>query len=88
MDVADALGIKEMAESVLLEKAKDFAVDIVTLCKEIKIALKECYESEYWLELLYESGYLEQKAFESIYQDCKELLRLLIAITKTQKQEN
>ncbi|MBO4350918.1 MAG: four helix bundle protein [Proteobacteria bacterium] len=55
---------------------------------KMNISLKEASETEYWLELLYESGYLEQKAFESIYQDCKELLRLLIAITKTQKQEN
>ena len=55
---------------------------------KMNISLKETSETEYWLELLHESGYLEQKAFESIYQDCKELLKLLIAITKTQKQEN
>ena len=30
-----------MAESVMLEKAKDFAVDIVTLCKEIKESNRE-----------------------------------------------
>ena len=39
----------------------------------------------YWLELLHESGYLEGAAFESIYEDCKELIRLLAAITNTQK---
>ena len=30
-----------MAESVMLNKAKDFAVDVVNLCKEIKSTKKE-----------------------------------------------
>lgn len=49
------------------------------------IAYKEANESEYWLELLHESGYIEQQAFESIYSDCKELIKILASITKTQK---
>ena len=52
---------------------------------KMNISLKEASETEYWLELLYESGYLEQTEFESIYQDCGELIRILVAITKTQK---
>jgi len=49
------------------------------------IAYKEANETEYWLELLYESGYIDKSAFESIYFDCKELIKILSAITKTQK---
>lgn len=49
------------------------------------IAYKEANESEYWLELLHESGYIEQQAFESIYSDCKELIKILASVTKTQK---
>ena len=49
------------------------------------VAYKEANETEYWLELLYESGYIEQKAFQSMYADCKELIRILASITKTQK---
>ena len=49
------------------------------------IAYKEANETEYWLELLYESGYIEARAFHSIHADCKELIRILAAITKTQK---
>lgn len=30
---------------------------------KLQIALKECSESEYWLELLIESGYYEDKKF-------------------------
>lgn len=50
------------------------------------IAYKEANETEYWLELLHESGYIETSAFESIYTDCKEIIKILAAITKTQKR--
>lgn len=49
------------------------------------IAYKEANESEYWLELLFESGYIDKKSYESIYADCKELIKILASITKTQK---
>lgn len=51
---------------------------------KMNIALKECSETEYWLELLQESNYITKEQFESIYSDCKELLKILISITKTQ----
>ena len=54
---------------------------------KLNIALKEASETEYWLELLHESGYLDEKPFESIYADCQELLKLLVAITKTQNRK-
>ena len=50
------------------------------------IAYKEANETEYWLELLNESGYIEKDAFDSIYSDCKEIIKILAAITKNQKQ--
>lgn len=51
------------------------------------IAYKEANETEYWLELLVESGYIDRDAFYSIYSDCKEVIKILAAITKTQKGE-
>ena len=51
---------------------------------KMNIALKETSETEYWLELLYESGYIDKHSFESIYSNCKEILKILTAITKTQ----
>ena len=54
---------------------------------KINIALKECSETEYWLELLHESDYIDDESFDSIYKDCKEILKLLMSITKTQKTE-
>lgn len=52
---------------------------------KMNIALKEASETEYWLELLHESGYIDKSAFTSLYADNQELLRILVAITKTQK---
>lgn len=53
---------------------------------KMNISLKEASETEYWLELLYESSYITEKQFDSIYKDCKELLKMLTSITKTQKR--
>ena len=52
------------------------------------IAYKEANETEYWLELLHESGYIETNAFESMYSDCKELIKILASITKSQKNSS
>lgn len=52
---------------------------------KMNIALKEASETEYWLELLNESDYLTDIMFDGIYSDCKEILRILMSITKTQK---
>ena len=49
------------------------------------ISLKECAETEYWLDLLKEINILTQQEYDNIINDCKELLRLLISITKTTK---
>jgi len=53
---------------------------------KMTIALKEAAETEYWLELLYETNYLTLEQFNSMTADCKEILKILIAITKATKQ--
>jgi len=49
---------------------------------KLHIALKECSESEYWLELLIESGYYQDP---KILEQCVEVKRLLIASINTAK---
>ena len=51
---------------------------------KLQIALKECSESEYWLELLTESGYYDDK---SILDKCIELKKMLIASINTAKSK-
>lgn len=117
-----------MAESIMLEKAKEFAVDIVGICKKIKvdkkesvltnqllrsgtsiganiyeskyahgtadfiakmqIALKECYESEYWLELLYKTGYIEESLYSGLNNTCGTIRRMLISSINTTKKNS
>ena len=52
---------------------------------KLNIALKEASETEYWLELLYESEYISSGQFNSIHNDCEEIIKILVSITKTQK---
>lgn len=52
---------------------------------KVYIALKECSETLYWLELLFETNYLSQKDFETLYRDGEEIKRILMAATKTLK---
>ena len=54
---------------------------------KLNIALKEAYETDYWLRLFYETQYLEPPSFQSIYKDCCELEKLLISIIKSAKNK-
>ena len=52
---------------------------------KLQIALKECSESEYWIELLVESGYYDDK---NILDNCIELKKILISSINTAKKNN
>ena len=49
---------------------------------KLHIALKECFETEYWLELMIESGYCHNK---TILDSCVEVKRMLVASINTAK---
>ena len=49
---------------------------------KLQIALKECSESEYWLELLIESGYWGDPV---ILEQCREVKRILVSSINTAK---
>ena len=114
-----------MKDSILINKSKQFALDIIKVCNQVKmekresvltnqllrsgtsiganireaffahskadfiaklqIALKECSESEYWLELLIESGYYNDN---KISENCIEIKKLLISSINTAKNNN
>ena len=116
-----------MSASIMLEKSKDFAVDIVRLCRRLsvqqkeyvltkqllrsgtsiganiheskyaqsksdfvskmQIALKECYESEYWLEIMNRTDLLDDKVYHSLLSRCGSIRRMLIASINTVKSK-
>lgn len=53
---------------------------------KLSIALKECNETMYWLELLFVTDYLEKSMYDSLYNDAEELIKLLVSIIKTSKK--
>ena len=111
-----------MSNSILLDKSKKLALEVIRLCNEVKtnkkesiltnqlvrsgtsvganireafyahgkadfiaklhIALKECAESEYWLELLLEGGYTDNRI---VLEHCVEVKKILIASINTAK---
>ena len=112
-----------MNENLLISKSKEFALKIISLCKETKnqgnltnqllrsatsiganiheanyaqskldfvsklqIALKECYETEYWLDLLISANIIN-KQNQTLLNDCIEIKKILIKSCKTAKKE-
>ena len=116
-----------MADSILRDKAKEFAKKIVFLCRDMKtnhkesvlinqllrsatsigtnlheaqyaqgtkdfiskleIAQKECYETEYWLELLLETGCMAEEVYKEAQNECGAIRRMLISSLKTRKSK-
>ena len=55
---------------------------------KLQIALKECYETEYWLELFVKSGILDRDSVVQLYNRCGTIRRLLIASINTAKENS
>ena len=53
---------------------------------KLQIALKECYETEYWLELFIKADILNRDAAAELYTQCGTIRRMLIASCKTAKE--
>ena len=51
------------------------------------IALKEARESLYWIELLKRNNYIDERQYQSIYEDCEELVKILVSRCKKLDQQ-
>ena len=114
-----------MKENMLIDLSKQFAVDVVNLCTEIKehrksnvllnqllrsgtsiganiheanyaaskadfinkfqIALKECYETDYWLGLFKDTRMITTTEYDNLYGQCIKIRKLLISSVTTAK---
>ena len=114
-----------MKENILIDLSKQFAVDVVNLCMEIKehrkgnvllnqllrsgtsiganiheanyasskadfinkfqIALKECYETDYWLGLFKDTHMITEEEYNTLFSQCSKLRKLLVASITTAK---
>ena len=53
---------------------------------KLQIALKECYETEYWLELFVKSELLDRDVAKDIYNECGTIRKILISSINTAKK--
>ena len=117
-----------MKENILIDLSKQFAVDMVNLCTDIKenrksnillnqmlrsgtsiganiheanyasskadfinkfqIALKECYETDYWLGLFKATYIITANEYEELYSKCSKIRKLLISSITTAKENS
>lgn len=52
---------------------------------KLEISLKECNESEYWLELLFETESINGKTFAALKNECDSIRKMLISSVVTLK---
>ena len=52
---------------------------------KLQIALKECYETEYWLELFVKSDILNRETVAELYNQCGTVRHILITSINTAK---
>ncbi len=67
-------------EAQYAQSTKDFI-------SKLEIAQKECYETEYWLELLFETGCIAEHDYKPIQNDCGAIRRMLISSLNTIKSK-
>ncbi|MBQ6989971.1 MAG: four helix bundle protein [Clostridia bacterium] len=54
---------------------------------KLEISQKECYETEYWLELLYETDCMNEEEYKVLQNECGAIRRMLISSLKTIKSK-
>lgn len=53
---------------------------------KLQIALKECYETEYWLEVFVKSEIIDRDTAKNLYNQCGTIRRILISSINTTKE--
>ena len=63
----------------------NYAVSKADFINKFHIALKECVETEYWIEMLVGSGCITEETGNSLLQDCGVIRRMLVKSINTAK---
>ena len=66
----------------------NYAQSKADFTSKLQIALKECYESEYWLELFFKTNLISSETYAQFKNDCGKIRRILIASINTAKEHN
>ena len=63
----------------------NYAQSKADFLSKLQIALKECYETEYWIELFVRANIVDDSAAKKLKHDCGEIRRILVASINTAK---
>lgn len=63
----------------------NYAQSKADFISKFQIALKECYETEYWLKLFVEADIVNNENVQNLYKQCGTIRKLLISSINTAK---
>lgn len=66
----------------------NYASSKADFINKLHIALKECIETEYWIEMLVGSNCITEETATELIQDCGVIRRMLVKSIKTAKGNN
>ena len=64
----------------------NYAASRADFINKLQIALKECYESEYWLDIFKETNIITKEKYESMFLQCSKIRKLLVSSINTAKK--
>ena len=63
----------------------NYASSKADFINKFQIALKECYETDYWLGLFKDTNMVTQNEYDTLYSQCSKIRKLLISSITTAK---
>ncbi len=64
----------------------NYAASKPDFINKLQISLKECYESDYWLNIFKETNLISEEDYLEMYKKCSKIRKLLIASITTAKK--
>ena len=64
----------------------NYAASRADFVNKLQIALKECYETDYWLGIFKNTGIITEDEFADLHKKCSVIRSLLTASIKTAKE--
>ena len=78
------LNLLKFATGAYREPSPVLKADFVS---KLQISLKECYETEYWLELFSRTNIISNQECSELKNDCGKIRRILISSINTTKEK-
>ena len=66
----------------------NYAVSRADFINKLHIALKECYETEYWIDMLFSTKCIDKTTNDSLMQQCGTIRRMLVKSINTAKENS